>query len=229
MISFQKRIYNFPEPVEIWFFKNAPKFLHTVQDHFLNSEEFWGHLLGGDSFIEKIRSGLSSNFLKIPSQKWTEQEVSLLEEVYEKAFPVLEQGMKFSSELPLYILYQAEVLYEESGETRAESGILCLSRWGFIVVVVGDVVRTTYFRSTHRRESNSLDYSTVFNEAWRYLRDKTSQPQYRDAKGRRTVTYTLVKKHSPANWILPPNPRPASVRRRRGTRFSWLEGLDELS
>ena len=234
MISFERRTYRIPEPTEIWFFDRERAFLRHVQDHFLNPDEFWGHLLGGERFLRELERTLGSEFLLQAGQKWNPEEVSMLREIYRQVFPILDDGMAFSSELPLYVWFRRKVQDVGGTETKIEEGFHFLSRWGFVVVVKERVVRSAYFQRTRLGGAEKGDYANVFREAWEGIRDKFNRKRYFDSKYQRHVEYVEKKMVSPGNWILPPDPRPdprsavGRPQRERSGRRNWLDGLDEV-
>lgn len=188
MIAIQTRSYELPSTTALAFFKDEEQFARKVRDHFLNPCEPWSRLLG-------------VHFLRQVGQKLAAGEVSVLEEAYERAVPVLDGGIGFAAELPLFVHYQAEVAYGGRKMSRHQ-GYLLLAEAGFKVVAHGGTVRTAYFLTKTPGDS----YFTLFKEAWRAIKARALTRQYVDHKGGRTVLHQQVEWYSPENWAHCPNP-----------------------
>lgn len=238
MLPFERRTYYLPEPTEVWFFNDDRKFLAHVQDHFVKTDELWDRLFaGGRPFlvqVERVLGGKAGKFLLDPRQKWTDEEVSLLKEVYRRVLPLLEDGVRFSAELPLYARYLCKAISRETGTTVVVKEICCLSRWGFAIFIQENVVRTAYFPPITLKETEKEDYVNVFRECVRAVRQMLSDPGHFDSKYQQQKTYENVKFFSEPNWILLPNPRPrARVGSPRDigakdSRKDWLAGCQVI-
>lgn len=188
MITIQTKSYELPSPTKFTFFKGDEHFARKVHDHFLNPCEPWSRLLG-------------VNFLRRVGQKLGGGEVSILEEVYDKALPVLDGAIRFAASLPVFVHYEADSDYGGRGKSCYE-GYYLLAEAGFKIVAHGGVVRTAYFLAKTPGDS----YFTLFKEAWRAIKARALTRQYVDHKGGRVVAHRRVEWFSPENWARCPNP-----------------------
>jgi hypothetical protein len=188
MIAIKTRSYELPSATALAFFKDEEHFARKVRDHFLNPGEPWSRLLG-------------VHFLRQLGQKLSAGEVSVLEEAYERALPVLDGGIRFAAGLPLFVRYEAEVAYGEGKMSRHE-GYFLLAEAGFKVVAHGGIVRTAYFLTKTPGDSSF----TLFKEAWRAIKARALMRQYVDHKAGRTVRHLRVEWFNTENWAHCPNP-----------------------
>jgi hypothetical protein len=188
MINIQSRTYPLPTATDLFFFRDEEHFARKVRDHFLNPNEPWSRLLG-------VR------FLRRLGQKLACNDVSALEAAYERALPVLDRGIAFAAALPLFVRYQAELVYRD-GTTHRQEGYFFVAEPGFRVVAHGGTVCTAYFLAKTPADSAF----TLFRQAWKAIKARTLRRQYVDAKWNRIIRYHRVEWFSPENWERCPNP-----------------------
>lgn len=214
MITIETRSYELPSRTELAFFKDENHFKLKVCDHFLNPAEPWSRLLGV-KFLRRVRQKLAAG------------EVSVLEQVYADAIPVLDEGVQFAVDLPLFVRFEAEFSFG-GGRNSTHEGWYMLAKAGFKVVAHGGIVRTAYFVSKTPGDS----YFTLFKEAWRSIKARALTKQYTDHKGGRTVRHKQVEWFNTDNWTRCPNPhkKPPSSARKKALPPEierWLEDVDQ--
>lgn len=221
MIAVVSCTYHLPEPTELQLFPDEERFLKKVRKHFLNPNEPW-HRLFGERFLQQLR------------RKLDEGDVSLVGEAYDKAVAVLDVGLCYAEEQPLYLRVLEEV--ERDGVTVLREAYHLIARQGYKVVAHGGKVRTVYFMGKSACDS----YFTLFKEAWSTTRARALARQYVDRDSGAVVRPLRREWFSPENWAVCPNPHqqargpgggPRHHRRRPGRLPAdiedWLEQADQ--
>ena len=209
----QEKTYDLPRPTTLRLFRNLETFRKKAEDHLLCATEPWHRLLG-------------VKFLRKVGKKLTEDSVSTIRELYDRMVPLVDDGIRFSSEVPVYVEFRAK-WRRFDGHEEVCNGFYFLSEFGFIVVARSGIVRTAYFPSKHSNES----YFTLFNEAWRAIRIRAAHKQYIDSKGGRKVEHLHVNRVNEKNWKKCPNPHKKPRRERCQVppdAEAWLNDVDQI-
>lgn len=190
MVTIQRRTYSLADgrQIEIAFFGDEDRFRHTLTDHFLNASEPWERLLG-------------AKFLRSARQKVDAGSVSIMGEAYDLVVPVLDAGIVFSIELPVYVEFRQERQPDSGLRINVSDGFYFLSEAGFLMVVREDrfwglLLRTAWFEVGPKGPNQSK--ATLFRNAWQYVKKRSKG--YRDSKGGEDVRHIQIVQVSPQNW-----------------------------
>ncbi|HNO77969.1 MAG TPA: hypothetical protein PKN33_07895 [Phycisphaerae bacterium] len=205
---------NFPEtrpymfsgtPTTIAFFKSKEQFLSKLRKHICNPEEPWERLLGR-KFVRKLRQNLDG------------MAVCTLGDVYLKVVSVLDDGIQFASQAPLYIKYE-EV--STSKTTRSSTSVLLLlAPKGYVMPAHNDIVRTAYFPSKDLNAS----WFTLFREAWKDIKQKLSFRERHDSASGARKQQINVAFYSEENWRSCPRTHNSG---RRSRQRPWQDQIED--
>ncbi len=191
MLDVQIRHYTLRDgrPLKIAFFRDEAGFRHSLTDHFLSPNEPWERVLG-------------VHFLRSLRQKIDSDDVSVIGEAYARSLPVLDDGIRFSIDLPVYVEFEQERLRFGATAAYKTHGFYFLSNHGFLIVVREGIVRTAMYplggKGAKGKGANVSKW-TLFREAWKYVKDR-NRPNYVDPKDGENVRHLKFVKVSPDNW-----------------------------
>lgn len=186
MLTIQSRQYALPDgqPLSVTFFRDLTHFRHTVNDHFLQPLEPWERLLGV-KFLKKVR------------QKIKAENVSVLEELYLQVVPKLDEGIRFSIELPIYAEFQQERCRVGEDRWYKTAGYFFLSDQGFLMVVRDGLLRTARFQK--QISGSNPSKRELFLAARSFVKQCLAKG-YVDSKGNENVTQVSYRLITPENW-----------------------------
>lgn len=190
MLTIQPREYALPDgrPLSIQFFRDLNHFQHVVNDHILHPLEPWERLLGV-KFLNKAR------------QKMKAGEVSVLEEVYDRVSPKLDEGIRFSISLPMYAEFEQERC--RMGDTRwyKTSGYFFLSDQGLLMVIRDGVLRSVRLPKAGRGLTQiNLSKRELFLAARKQVLESLRKSYYTDTKDNEQVRQIASTLIAPENW-----------------------------
>lgn len=182
--------------ITIQFFANAERFKHLLRDHLLGVDE------GAKTPAEPWERPLSRRFLKklcqeLPSVTVSSREASILAEAYREVIPVLDEGIAFSIQFPIYVAFQQERKRLRESESYRTDGYYFLTWDGYLIVVRDSVVRTAYFRCATIKPVGGR--RELVYEAWKYLKN-LGNSWTTDVKGGEHYKHAGLKHVSPENW-----------------------------
>lgn len=211
MITLKTQVYDLPETTELTFFSSEAHFTQKLQKHFLSENEPWSRLIG-------VR------FLQQVSRKLEANDVSALNDAYCHAVAVLDEGLQFAAQCPLYLRIH-EIMTMNGRFARQQQVLFLLAKSGFRIVVHSGFVQTAYFHTKSRNDS----YFTLFRESWGALHARGVRR--RSERHDRTTERLSTEWHNESNWSKCPNPHPPGLRRGRPLPSgidSWLAKTDEV-
>lgn len=190
MLTVQSREYALPDgrrlPIKLY--RDVNHFQHTVNDHFLHPLEPWERLLG-------------VKFLKKTRQKLKAGEVSVLEELYDRVVPILDEGIQFSIRVPVYAVFEQERCRLGDIRWYATGGCFFLAKAGFLVVARDGLLRSARFVRKMGQKQNEPKWR-LFHEARRHVRETLSK-DYIDSKDKEYVKQVSHAFITPDNWSGP--------------------------
>lgn len=181
--------------VDIQFFADAKKFHHVLTDHLLWEEKI--KTKGGEPWERPLsRKFLSKLRKEIGSDPVSSIAPSVLTEAYRQVVKVLDEGITFSINFPVYIAFQREQRGNFDGSVYTE-GYYFLSWDGIVIVVRNGIVRTAHFRSNTFK--SKVSRQELVRQAWEFLKNPRSV--IRDTKGGGEYCYVEYKHISAENWL----------------------------
>jgi hypothetical protein len=187
-------------------FRDEEHFVSKLRKHYLNPSEPWGRLFG-------------VNFLRQVGQKLREQDVSLVAEAYAQAVEIIDAGVLFAAQQPIFMCVKETVAQQWRLQYRW--CYYLLAEAGFKIVAHGGILRSAYFLSKNPQESKY----TLFKEAWSAMRLRAMTPRMLEGPAGVEKQQPEVRWFSRQNWTTCPNPH-AAPRRTRPPRTK-PPGIDE--
>jgi hypothetical protein len=187
VIALETRSYRLPAEVSLRIFPDQDRFLVKVRKHFLNPNEPWVRLFGA-AFLQQL------------GRKLNAADVSLVAEAYRKAVEIIDEGVRFAEQQPLYLRIEEEI--EQGGRTSRRQVLYLLGRYGFKIVAHGGKIRSAYFMTKSPRDS----YFTLFKEAWGALRARALARRYFDSESDQAIVNVGVEFYNRQTWTDCPNP-----------------------
>jgi hypothetical protein len=187
-MKFESCVFNIPLPTELRFFDKQKSFHYHAKEHFT---KYPFHRL-----IDQVKPILVHSLC----QQMPNPPVSLLQEFYDMVFPILERGVSFAVNTPVYIRYNNALVILNEGRVYRESGFYFLAKEGFHIGAHTGAVRTAFFTLCTPGWS---DWSR-FRDAWIQLhRRLVVDKGYSDSKyGKRYDFGTAdVFFYSASNWL----------------------------
>lgn len=214
MLADFRQVFHLPEPISLGFFTSPEHFERKLRKHFLNVNEPWSRLLG-------------VKFLHQVGQKLAADDVSMLGEAYRQVVSVLDEGVRFSADCPLFLAVR-QTLTVRGSLPRKLRCLFLLAKPGFRIVAHSGFIQTAYFQTKSRNDS----YFTLFRESWGSLR--ASGLLRRIELTDRTYERLDVKWHNEDTWSKCPNPHPERRSAKRSQRLppavqAWLTEIDGVA
>src|SRR5437764_1230534 len=138
-----------PDRTRLQFFRNLRAFRAHAEKHFLSSNELWSEVLG-------------DSFPRDDPDRWDERTVRM---VYEQVVKVLDAGILFAQDRPLFVRFTEWRCPMNGGPSRQNAGIYLLAEPGYVMVVEADIVKTAFFCGKHRHDPSFVR----FEAGWNYI------------------------------------------------------------
>lgn len=174
---------------DLVFFNGLAQFRHTARDHFVSEHEPWHRIL---HFSPKV------------CQKINPLDGLNLEELYSAAVIALDEGIRFSTEFPVYVRILGS--RQRTGfPAQSMESLNFLSDKGFVVIVRDGIVRTAYFVNESAKPNPSASF--LFERGWYDIRVRALKDRYGDSKSGEEVEHRLRIFCTPENWVSCPSIR----------------------
>jgi hypothetical protein len=169
------------------FFNGLDQFRHTARDHFVSENEPWHRIL---HFSPKV------------CQKTNPLDGINLEELYSAAVSVLDEGIRFSVEYPIYVRIIGS-RRRTGSPVQSMDSLNFLSDKGFVVIVRDGIVRTAYFVNESAKPNPSASF--LFERGWYDIRVRALKDRYGDSKSGEEVEHRRRIFYTPENWVSCPS------------------------